>query len=480
MPGGMYRLTDVLDTVASRSPGRAAIEHPRLPLTYGELCDRARRLARTLVTIGVTAGDRVLIVAHSEPETVIAFWAALYANAVAVPVGAQSRADRLAFITADCEPAACLVGGAGVGEALAGGRHGPASPLVESDLAALIYTSGTTGEPKAVMLTHRNMLAAVESILSYLRLHEDDVVLCALPLSFDYGLYQTLLATGVGARLVLESPDTWAPELLRRIERHRVTVLPGVPTLFGLLGMAAERGRFDLASVRMVTSTGSALLAPHRAWIRAMFPAASVYSMYGLTECKRCTYLPPSDSDRKPESVGIAIPNTRLWVADREGRSLGPGQRGEVVIQGDTVMAGYWRRPALTAQALRPDPFGGSPLLHTGDIGWTDEQGYLYLCGREDDMIKCRGEKVAPAEIERALTSIPGVMQAMVVGVDDVLLGQAIKAYVVLRPDCPVTEADLRRECSRRLEPRMVPQRFAFKDDLPRTETGKPRRGGVD
>jgi acyl-CoA synthetase (AMP-forming)/AMP-acid ligase II len=201
--------------------------------------------------------------------------------------------------------------------------------------------------------------------------------------------------------------------------------------------------------------------------------------MYGLTECKRCTYLPPEDIDRKPHSVGIAIPNTELWIVDDDDNRVGPGVVGQLVIRGATVMKGYWEKPEATARMLRPGPLPGEQVLYTGDLCRLDEEGYLEFIGRTDDIIKSRGEKVAPKEVEGALVDIPGVKEAAVIGVPDDLWGEAVKAFVVLHDQVELEPRQLIRESQRRLENFMVPKYVEVVDDLPKTDSGKVKKSGL-
>jgi acyl-CoA synthetase (AMP-forming)/AMP-acid ligase II len=350
---------------------------------------------------------------------------------------------------------------------------------IDVDLAALVYTSGSTGDPKGVMLTHRNMLTAATSISTYLRNVEDDVILCVLPLSFDYGLYQMIMAFRMGARLVLERSFAFPVEVLRTVVAERVTGFPGVPTIFATMAEMEDLSRYDFSAIRYVSNTAAALPVKHIRMLQRLFPAARIYSMYGLTECKRCTYLPPEDLDRKPESVGIAIPNTELWIVDDAGARVGPGVVGQLVIRGATVMRGYWEKPEETARKLRPGPLPGELVLHTGDLCRLDEEGYLYFVGRMDDIIKSRGEKVAPKEVENAVVDIPGVKECAVVGVPDELLGQAVKAFVVLEQGAALDARAVQRECQRRLESFMVPKHVVFVPELPKTTSGKIKKTGL-
>ena len=323
------------------------------------------------------------------------------------------------------------------------------------------------------MMSHRNMVAATASIASYLGITRDEVILCVLPLAFDYGLYQMILAFSIGARVVLERSFAFPAEVMRTVADERVTGFPGVPTLFAtLLGMDSLAS-YDLSAIRYFTSTAAALPAKHIEQLRRRFPAAKLFSMYGLTECKRCTYLPPEDLARKPDSVGIAIPNTELWLVDECGRRLGPDQVGELVIRGATVMQGYWDQPEATARKLRPGPLPGERVLHTGDLCRLDADGYLYFVGRTDEVIESRGEKVPPKEVESTLLGISGVREAAVIGVPDDLLGSAIKAFVVPEPGVVLDVSMLQRECRARLDSFKVPHHIELRAALPRTPNGK-------
>ena len=261
--------------------------------------------------------------------------------------------------------------------------------------------------------------------------------------------------------------------------KEGVTGFPGVPTIFSILAELKSLKDYDLSKIRFVTNTAAALPVKHILMLRDIFPTARIYSMYGLTECKRCTYLPPGDIDRKPSSVGIAIPNTEMWIVDEDGNKVGPDVVGQLVIRGATVMQGYWEKPESTAKKLKPGPLPGEQVLYTGDYCKMDEEGYLYFVGRMDDIIKSRGEKVAPKEVENVLMNIPGVKEAAVIGVPDEILGQAVKAFVVLEEGALLTERQIQNECQGRLENFMVPKYIAKVPDLPKTDTGKIRKIGL-
>lgn len=349
----------------------------------------------------------------------------------------------------------------------------PPCANVDVDLACLIYTSGTTGEPKGVMSDHSNVVFAASSITRYLENREDDIVLDVLPLSFDYGLYQLLMTFQFGGTLVLERSFAYPASILNRIAEEKITGLPGVPTLFAVL-LNMDLSGFDLGSLRYLTNTAAALAPTQVMALKKRFPGARIYSMYGLTETKRTLYLPPEWLDRKPGSVGIAIPGTEVWLENETGQRLGPGQVGELVVRGRHVMRGYWEAPEATAARFRPGPIPGERVCHTGDLFRMDEDGFFYFVSRKDDVIKSRGEKVAPREVENVLYRMAGVVEAAVVGVPDPVLGQAIKAVLVTRPR--LNAKDVIAHCRAYLEEFMVPKFVEFRDDLPKSPSGKVRK----
>jgi amino acid adenylation domain-containing protein len=515
--GPVPLLHDYLLQSARELSDKIALICMKQRISYGELDARSNALANTLVSSGVMRGDRVVIFADNTVETVVSFWAVLKANAVVAVVNPLTKSEKLGYLLEDCRPVAlitdghihfsfaeparkcshlrCVIVSGNIDDAkLAAIPHAlrwddalskgdratpPARTCIDIDLAAIIYTSGSTGDPKGVMLTHRNMLAACTSIASYLELQEDEVILNVLPLAFDYGLYQMLMAFRTGARLVLERSFTFPAQILNLMVDEGVTGFPGVPTIFSILAELKSLKDYDLSKIRYVTNTAAALPVKHILMLRDIFPAARIYSMYGLTECKRCTYLPPKDIKRKPASVGIAIPNTEMWIVDEYGNKVAPDTVGQLVIRGATVMKGYWEKPEATAKKLKPGPVPGEQVLYTGDYCKMDEEGYLYFVGRMDDIIKSRGEKVAPKEVENVLMNIPGVKEAAVIGVPDDILGQAIKAFVVFEEGVTMNEKQMQKECQSRLENFMVPKYIVEVASLPRTDTGKIRKTGL-
>jgi len=314
---------------------------------------------------------------------------------------------------------------------------------------------------------------ATGSIIEYLQNTPDDIVINALPFSFDYGLYQLLMVFRFGGTLVLENGFAYPSVLLRQIERYRVTGLPGVPTMFTTL-LQRDLSRYDLTSLRYLTNTAAALPTTHIEQLRQAFPQTQLYSMYGLTECKRALYLPPDQLDTRPGSVGIPIPGTAAWLEGPDGVRLEAGGTGELVVKGRHVMRGYWNKPEAS-QRFQPTDDPSERLLRTGDLLRQDAQGYFYFVARQDDIIKTRGEKVAPKEVENVLYALDGIVEASVVGIPDPLLGEAIKALVVL-DGRNLSEQDILRHCRRELEDFMIPHAVEFRDSLPKTDSGKISR----
>jgi long-chain acyl-CoA synthetase len=477
---------DFLETTAARLPGKTALVCDGGRFTYAALDRQANSLAQTLLARGVVPGDRVVIHLPNSAAAVVSIFAALKAGAVFVPVNAGTRSDKLSFILHNCRATALITGSPDSTLATpwlrmvltpgdlneAERQHSAACPPRTNrpeDLACLVYTSGSTGRPKGVMCEHRNVVFASGAIIQYLENRESDIVLCALPLSFDYGLYQLLMTFRFGGTLVLENSFAFPALLLDRMVQERITGLPGVPTIFTLLQRLDLSAR-DLASLRYLTNTAAALSPGQVLELQRTFPQAKVFSMYGLTETKRALYMPPDKLEQRPGSVGIPIPGTDAWIEDEEGRRLPFDRTGELVIAGPHVMRGYWEDPDATARRFRSTADGGR-VCCTGDLFRQDGDGFFYFVARKDDIIKSRGEKVAPKEIELALLRLPGVVEAAVIGVPDPVQGHAIKAFVV--GSRPLNTREVLAHCRASLEDFMVPREIEFCDALPKNASGK-------
>ena len=503
-------LHHAFDSSCARLPAKTAIVCGDERVSYAELAGRVDALASMLRVRGVERGDRVALFLDSSVEFAVAVHAVLRLGAVFMPISPLTKADKLAYMLGDTRAAAlltqarlqpvwqdalersasvhsCVVhdaqGGRTAGDRVLGWPTGAAagdgsrSPeLIDQDLAAIIYTSGTTGVPKGVMLTHLNMCSAWRSVQAYIGFREDDVIGLALSPSFSYGLYHVLMSLGLGATLVLERSASFPVKVVENLARERVTVFPGVPTLYSAILGLSNLANYDLSALRIVTNAAAALPDEHVRRLGELLPGARLFSMYGMTECKRISFLPPEQLTIRPTSVGRGMPNQECWLVDELGRRLPNGSTGELVVRGSHVMRGYWEKPVETAERLKPGGIEGERVLYTGDIFRTDAEGWLYFVARGDDIIKSRGEKVAPREVENAIYALDGVLDCAVIGVSDELLGQAVKAFVTLKPGAAMSERDVIRHCLARLESYMAPKSVVFMDDLPRTDSGKIRK----
>ncbi|MCP4423865.1 MAG: AMP-binding protein [Chloroflexi bacterium] len=502
---------DFLHRSVDRYPHKTALVCNNQRLTYSDVEAMANRLANAFHAHGMRRGDRVAIHLNNSIETAVAIFAVVKAGGAFVVVNHSTKKDKLAYILGNCAAWGLLIDSRKQpitdwlsGELpalkltifcgkrplilLSGNMHfddiqarfsaeRPSSINIDRDLAGLIYTSGSTGNPKGVMSDHSNVVFAAKSIIRYLENHPDDIVINVLPFSFDYGLYQLLMTFCFGGTLILEKGFVYPAAVLERMEAERVTGFPGVPTIFAIL-LQMDLSAYDLSSLRYITNTAAALPVSHIQALRQKFPDVALYSMYGLTETKRTLYLPPSELERRPGSVGIAIPGAEVWCADEDGEPLPPGEVGELVARGRHVMRGYWANPEATARRFRPGPLPGETVCYTDDLFRMDEDGFFYFVGRKDDIIKCRGEKVAPKEVENVLYALPGVVEAAVVGTPDPILGQAIKAFVVHDGD-GLTENKTLAYCRAHLEDFMVPQSVTFCDELPKTSSRKIKKTGL-
>lgn len=496
-------------------PDKSAVVAEGTPYTFAHLQEDALRMADALFHRGIQRGDRVAVYMDNTYPCIVSIFGILTAGATFLAVNPQTKADKLRFILNDCG-VRCLVTDAhlyrvfsqiisevpSVAFVICSGElpspqadtmplepfeqvllnSSPTCPpvsVIPTDLAALIYTSGSTGNPKGVMMTHQNMVFTTESLSEYLRLDHTHRILNLLPLAFDYGLYQLLMSVRMGATLVLERSFAFPPQIFFRMEENSVTVFPGVPTIFATMMGIHRRNPLRFTSVLRVTNTAAALPSDYLPALKEIFPNALIYKMYGLTECKRVSYLEPELLDSKPTSVGKAIPGTEVFLRSPEGDTVPTGEPGILHVRGPHVMKGYWNNPEQTAKMLKEGPVPGEKILCAQDWFVMDDEGFLYFKGRSDDIIKTRGEKVSPVEVENALYSIDGIREAAVVGVPDPILGQAIKAFVALHPGVTLNEKEIRKICMTKMENFMVPAVIVILNELPKTTTGKIRKQGL-
>jgi len=502
---------------AKRLPDKVALVCAEKRWTYESLDQHTDHLAAALLDEGVRRQDRVVVLLDNSAEAVISLYGILKAGGVFIILAGSLKGAKLRYIMENSganilithvskarvvkdalgenpeDRKVIWVGSSKLipeedfesslswdrlfsdvaSKSRADRKENRLPCCIDVDLATLIYTSGSTGEPKGVMSTHHNMISAARSIIQYVGNVEDDIILNVLPLSFDYGLYQVIMAFMFGGTVVLEKSVLYFHTILERIAREKVTGIPIVPTIVAILLKMQDLARYDFSTLRYMTNTGAALPVEHIRRLRSMFPQVAMFSMFGLTECKRVSYLPPGEIDRIPSSVGKAMPNCEVFVVDEDGSEVAPGEMGELVIRGSNVMQGYWRDPETTGRTYRDGQYPSDRILYSGDYFRKDEQGYLYFLGRKDDMIKSKGERISPKEVENTISAMEGVSEVAVLGLPDEIFGQAIKAFVVPAPDVELTEKQVLKYCAANMETFMVPKCIEFMDSLPKTPNGK-------
>ena len=506
-----------LSRSARRFQDKVALVCGQQRWTYRTLDQRTHHLAAALMEHGVERQDRVVVLLDNSAETVISLYGISKAGGVFIILAGSLKGAKLRYILENSGANVLIthVSKAKVVKDALGDNAedrriiwvGPDKRIpnefldssvswdeifvdfsgnvsaprkdvqlprcIDVDLATLIYTSGSTGEPKGVMSTHHNMISAARSIVQYIGNVEDDIILDVLPLSFDYGLYQVIMAFMFGGTIVLEKSFLYLHTVLERIAQEKVTGFPIVPTIVAMLLKLQDLTQYDFSSLRYMTNTGAALPVEHIRRLRSMFPHVTMISMFGLTECKRVSYLPPEELDRIPSSVGKAMPNCEVFVVDENGSEVAPGETGELIIRGSNVMQGYWKDPEITARTYRDGHYPSGRILYSGDYFRQDEQGYLYFLGRKDDMIKSKGERISAKEVENNICAMEGVTEVAVLGLPDEIFGQAIKAYIVPAPEVELIDKQVLKHCAENMETFMVPKYIEFMDSLPKTPNGK-------
>jgi acyl-CoA ligase (AMP-forming) (exosortase A-associated) len=496
---------------ARRTPDAEALVYGANRLDYATLSAAVEQAAQALLGNGLGRGDRVAVYLEKRVENVVAMFGAAAAGAVFVPVNPLLKPEQVAYILSDCNvrvlvtsvdrlkllaPAlagspdlrAVIVVGNGDAPDLgaitvldweqaltqAGGQR--PHRAIDTDMAAILYTSGSTGKPKGVVLSHRNMVAGANSVVSYLENTAADRILAVLPLSFDYGLSQLTTAFSVGATAVLIN-HLLARDILKAVVAERITGLAAVPPLW--IQVAQLPWPAD-CTLRYLTNSGGAMQRPTLDALRAALPNARPFLMYGLTEAFRSTYLPPDEADRRPDSMGKAIPNAEVMVLRPDGSECEPGEPGELVHRGALVSLGYWNDPAKTAERFKPFVSVHKGLVLTemavwsGDTVRKDEEGFLYFISRNDEMIKTSGYRVSPSEVEEVVYAREHVAEAAAIGVSHPALGQAIVVVAYANEGAVLSAADLLAACKPHLPAYMLPAKVVMSDtSLPRNPNGK-------
>lgn len=502
----------LISRMADRNAGRIAIRYRDKALNYGELSQSVTATARALRALELERQDRVAVFLEKRFETISALFGAAAAGGVFVPVNPLLKPEQIGHILRDCnvrilitstprfEPlrdvlAQCpdlrhvvLVDPAptpafahapliGWDDFLAGVGSTPTHPVIDQDMAAILYTSGSTGKPKGVVLSHRNLVAGAASVCQYLENTPEDRILSVLPLSFDYGLSQLTTAFTVGASVTLLN-YLLPRDVINAVARGGITGLAAVPPLWIQLA-ELDWPAAAAQSLRYLTNSGGRMPRPTVDALRRKLPHTKVFLMYGLTEAFRSTYLPPDELDRRPDSIGKAIPNAEIMVVRPDGTPSAPNEPGELVHRGVHVALGYWNDPDKTAERFKPVPGhpAGIPVTEiavwSGDTVRADEDGFLYFVGRRDEMIKTSGYRVSPTEVEEVIYATGLVGEVVVVGAPHAVIGECI-VVIATPPSGKSWDADaLLAACKRDLPAFMVPAAIHRRDALPRNANGK-------
>ena len=504
---------DFIFQSARRNPAAEALVYGQRRLDYGTLAEAVSRVTQGLLALGLQRAERVAVYLEKNVENVAAMFGAASAGGVFVPVNPLLKPEQVGYILADCNVrvlvtsadrlrllvpvlASCpdlrtvIVTGSAdklvpvdglqvlAWDAAVADNGQPRAPhrVIDTDMAAILYTSGSTGKPKGVVLSHRNMVAGAASVASYLENTPSDRILAVLPLSFDYGLSQLTTAFLSGATAVLIN-HLFAGDILKAVVAEKITGLAAVPPLWIQVAQLAWP---EDCTLRYLTNSGGAMQRPTLDALRRALPRAKPFLMYGLTEAFRSTYLPPAELDRRPDSMGKAIPNAEVMVLRPDGSECDPGEPGELVHRGALVSLGYWNDPAKTAERFKPFVSAQRGLTLTemavwsGDTVRKDEEGFLYFITRADEMIKTSGYRVSPSEVEEVVYAREMVGEAAAIGVNHPTLGQAIVVIAYPREGATLTDAALLAACKPHLPAYMVPQKIVIAAaSLPRNPNGK-------
>ncbi len=510
-------LHELITVAARRSGSSPALTFGAQTLSYATLEQQVAAFASGMAALGLSRSERIGIYLDKRFETVIAAFGSTAAGGAFVPLNPLLKPDQASYILRDCNVRVLVTSTerlALVREALADChdlRHvivvGEVAELtddkpysahnwtefcdatprsghrvIDTDMAAILYTSGSTGRPKGVVLSHRNMVAGAKSVASYLENNPDDTLLAALPLSFDAGFSQLTTAFHAGARVVLQN-YLLPKDVINALARERVTGITAVPPLYIQLAQL-QWPESITEHLRYFANTGGRMPLETLTRLRSMLPRTKPFLMYGLTEAFRATYLPPNEANRRPDSIGKAIPNAEILVLREDGTPCAPNEPGELVQRGALVAMGYWNDPEKTAERFKPLPVnvgGREPglvlpelVVFSGDTVRKDEEGFLYFIGRRDEMIKTSGYRVSPTEVEEVIYATQLVGEVAALGVPHPTLGQAIVVVATSKPGRSLNAEALLACCRERLPIYMLPAQIHIRQDpLPRNPNGK-------
>lgn len=499
---GPRTIPELLIRSAQKDPDRALIIHQGRSVSYGRILENALKTAAWLLEKGVAPGFRGAVLTDDPEEYISSYFGIMMSGGIAVGLNSQTSERALAYHLEDSGADAlfmhsryerlvssllsnrgrglqlrALASSAEMSEIWDAGEVPAAGDMpfyTGCDAAQIIYTSGTTGRPKGVVLRHSNLLANTESIVQYLKISRDDRVMAVLPFFYSYGNSILLTHVAKGATLVVNQNFVYPNKILDEMAKWEVTGFSGVPSTYAILLYRSNLEAYKFPSLRYLTQAGAPMSPSMALKLKDHFPGVDIYIMYGQTEASaRLSYLPPEELLNRPGSIGIPIPGVELKLLDDKGRPVPKGQTGEIVARGENIMAGYWNSPEATREVLRPEG------LRTGDLAWQDEEGFFFIVSRKSDMIKSGSHRIAPKEIEDAAMEFGSISEAAVVGVSDLILGEAIWLFAVPENDSGNEGLDikgLKRHLRRILPAYKVPHRIEIVESLPKTATGKVQK----
>jgi acyl-CoA ligase (AMP-forming) (exosortase A-associated) len=509
-----YLIHHLLENSAIKYSDKVAVKHDDKVITYRELLEDSRKMGSLINKLGIRRGERVCILLDKSIEQVVAFFGTSFNDAVSVFINPVLKKEQIEHIIRDCD-AKLLICTKREWE-----RNKIDVPLkiiymdepskqeaekendatwwqnikkelearetksgqISDDIANIIYTSGSTGKPKGVVITHRNLIEGAEIVSGYLEIMEKDRIISVLPFNFDYGLNQLTTSILKGATLVLHK-FFLANDLLRALEKEKITGFAGMNPIWVKIfnEKFGAKKEYDFSNLRYITNSGGKVPESIVRKMQAFFPQTKIYLMYGLTEAFRSTFLPPDELDKRPNSIGKAIPNVEILVLNEKGEECKPGEVGELVHRGALITRGYWNDPEKTEKIFRKNPFLkdqnhlNETVVFSGDLVMKDEEGFLYYISRKDSMIKTMGYRVSPTEVEESLLKLDGVVDAVVFG-KEIETGDQIIVGVIQSNSKGIDEKQMMAQCRKSLPEYMVPREIHFEKEFPKTANGKVDR----
>ena len=508
-----YLIHHLLENSVGQYPDKIAVKDGERALTYQQLYEDSIKLGNLLWALKAGKGERVCILLDKSIEQIVSFFGASFGGSVSVFINPILKKDQVEHIIKDCDarilitmkrewekykidlPIKKIYLDDTVNSEDQDGiniywkdatekveREKPLDDQISDDIANIIYTSGSTGKPKGVVITHRVLVEGAEIVSGYLNITDRERIISVLPFNFDYGLNQLTASVLNGATLILHR-FFLANDLLRALEKEKVTGLAGMNPIWVKIfnERFSTQKEYDFSNLRYITNSGGKVPEAIVKKMRAFFPQTKIYLMYGLTEAFRSTYLPPGEIERRPNSIGKAIPNVEILILNENGEECKPGEVGELVHRGALITRGYWNDPEKTGKVFRRNPLLkdqghlNETVVFSGDLVKKDEEGFLYYVSRKDSMIKTMGYRVSPTEMEEYLMKLDGIVDAVAFG-KEVETGDQIIVAVLRTNSAQMDDKQIMAQCRKNLPEYMVPREVHFEKEFPKTANGKVDR----